>query len=80
MRRKTRKKTIRPSLTPRQRQCLVLVAMGKTDGQIGRKLRISSETVHKHVEAVKKQYRANSRVQLVIRALVTRELTLREIT
>jgi DNA-binding NarL/FixJ family response regulator len=54
--------------------------MGKTDGQIGRKLRISSETVHKHVEAVKKHYKANSRVQLVIRALVARELTLREIS
>jgi DNA-binding CsgD family transcriptional regulator len=54
--------------------------MGKTDRQIGRRLRISSETVHKHVEAVKKRYKANSRVQLVIRALVARELTLREIS
>jgi len=76
MRRKTQ---FSPQLTPRQRQCLVLVAKGKTDRQIGRKLRISSETVHKHVEAAKKNYKANSRVQLVIRALVARELTLREI-
>ncbi len=72
-------KQFRPPLTRRQRQCLVLVAKGKTDRQIGRKLRISGETVHKHVEAVKKRYKANSRMQLVIRALVARELTLREI-
>jgi DNA-binding CsgD family transcriptional regulator len=57
----------------------VLVAKGKTDRQVGRKLRISGETVHKHVESIKKLYRARSRMQLVIRALVLRELTLREI-
>ena len=74
-----RRTKARPRLTPRQRQCLVLVAKGKTDRQVGRTLRISGETVHKHVESIKKAYRARSRMQLVIRALVVREITLHEI-
>jgi DNA-binding NarL/FixJ family response regulator len=79
-----RRKTRKPKkedwrLTPRQLQCLVLVGKGKSDRQIGRTLRISEETVHKHVEAAKKRVGARSRIQLVIRALVARKLTLRQI-
>ena len=79
-RRTTRKpKKIDWYLTERQLQCLVLVAKGRSDRQIGRTLRISEETVHKHVEAAKKKYRARTRIQLVIRALVARKITMAQI-
>ena len=74
-----RKKKVPPRLTERQHQCLVLVAKGKSDRQIGRSLRISEETVHKHVEAAKKRYRVHTRIQLVVRALVARQLKLTQI-
>ena len=66
-------------LTERQRQCLILVAKGRSDRQIGRVLRISEETVHKHVEAAKKRYKVRTRIRLVIRALVERQITLKQI-
>jgi LuxR family quorum-sensing system transcriptional regulator CciR len=73
-----RKKKV-PRLTGRQRQCLVLVAKGRSDRQIGRALRISEETVHKHVEAAKKRYRVHTRIQLVVQALALRQLKLTQI-
>ena len=42
-----------PRLTGRQLQCLLFVAKGRSDRQIGKALRISEQTVHKHVEAAK---------------------------
>jgi LuxR family quorum-sensing system transcriptional regulator CciR len=74
-----RRKTSEPRLTPRQLQCLVLVAKGRSDRQIGKTLRISEQTVHKHVEAAKKRYRVRTRIQLVVRALVARQVTMAQI-
>ena len=68
-----------PRLTGRQLQCLVFVAKGRSDRQIGKALRISEQTVHKHVEAAKKRYRVRTRIQLVVRALVLRQITLGQI-
>ena len=75
----TRRGTGEPQLTPRQLQCLVLVAQGRSDRQIGKTLRISEQTVHKHVEAAKKRYRVRTRIQLVVRALVARRITMAQI-
>ena len=41
-----------PRLTPRQREVAGLVAEGLTNDQIGRRLKISTRTVRKHVEDV----------------------------
>lgn len=63
------------TLTQRQFDCLVLVAKGKSDWDIGRLLGISDQTVHKHIEESKRRYGVSTRMQLVIRALFNGHLT-----
>jgi DNA-binding CsgD family transcriptional regulator len=59
-----------PSLTRRETECLRWVAAGRSDSQIGMILGLSSNTVHAHVEAAKTKLDANSRAQLVLRAVL----------
>jgi DNA-binding CsgD family transcriptional regulator len=64
-----------PTLTPRQRDCVLLVARGNSDEEIARTLGISRLTAHKHVEAAKKRYGVTTRVRLVVDALFANELS-----
>ena len=59
-----------PPLTQRETECLRWVAAGRSDPQIGMILGLSSNTVHAHVEAAKVKLDANSRAQLVLRAVM----------
>jgi LuxR family quorum-sensing system transcriptional regulator CciR len=68
-----------PELTTRQLDCVTLVAMGKSDWEIGRILGISEGTAHEHVEAARKRYRVSKRTQLVIRALFDGQITFSDI-
>ncbi len=63
-----------PLLTPRQLDCLILVAQGKSDWSAGQVLGIHKRTVHEYIEAAKGKYGVASRVQLVIRALFDNQL------
>lgn len=65
----------KPKLTQRQLDCVVLVARGKGDWEIGQLLGISDQTVHHHVEAAKRRYGVASRQQLVVRALFDSQIT-----
>lgn len=56
-------------LTDRQIECIVLVARGKTDWEIGRILGISEETVKQHIADARARYDVTKRVQVVMRAL-----------
>jgi Bacterial regulatory proteins, luxR family len=47
-----------------------IVSAGRSDPQIGMILDLSSNTVHAHVEAAKTKLAANSRAQLVLRAVM----------
>jgi LuxR family quorum-sensing system transcriptional regulator CciR len=58
-----------PHLTPRQRDCVALVAQGKSDWEIGQLLGISDSTVHKHIEDAKRRFGVSTRIQLVVRSL-----------
>lgn len=58
-----------PHLTPRQRDCVALVAQGKSDWEIGKLLGISDSTVHKHIEDAKRRFGVSTRIQLVVRSL-----------
>jgi DNA-binding CsgD family transcriptional regulator len=58
-----------PDLTPRERQVLQLVAIGYTNGQIGRRLSISEATVRKHLEHIYERLQVTSRTAAVTRAL-----------
>jgi LuxR family quorum-sensing system transcriptional regulator CciR len=54
-----------PHLSPRELDCLRLVAMGKTDWEIARILGLSTETVKQYVKSARGAYDAVSRAQLV---------------
>jgi LuxR family quorum-sensing system transcriptional regulator CciR len=58
-----------PRLSRRERQCMRLVAAGKTDWEIGRILGISAETVHQYVKRARSAYNVSSRTQLALCAL-----------
>ena len=55
----------RPPLSRRERQCVRLVAAGKTDWEIAAILRISVETAHQYVKRARAAYDVVSRAQLV---------------
>ncbi|MDB5595733.1 MAG: hypothetical protein JWM36_2694 [Hyphomicrobiales bacterium] len=59
-----------PALTRRETECLKWVSVGRSDPQIGMILGLSPNTVHTHVEAAKSKLKANSRAQLVLRAVM----------
>ena len=57
------------SLSPRQIDCLALVAQGKSDWEIGQILGLSGDTVHEYVESARRRYGVRRRAQLVLRAV-----------
>jgi LuxR family quorum-sensing system transcriptional regulator CciR len=67
------------ALTPRQLDCLVLVAQGKSDADVAQLLGLSKSTVHEYIENAKKKYGVASRVQLVIRTLLDEQISFDDI-
>ncbi len=63
-------------MTPRQLECLVLVAMGYTSKEIGRKLSIGVDTVDEHVEKACAHLGAPSRRIAVRKAVQQGYLTM----
>lgn len=55
----------RPHLSPRERQCFQLVALGKSNWDIGELLHISEATVAFHVQNVLKKLKVSTRNQAV---------------
>lgn len=55
-------------LTPRERDCLAFVADGKSDAEIAEALRISTTTVHWHIENAKRKLAAKTRAQAIAKA------------
>lgn len=66
-------------LTRRQRECLALVARGKSDSVIAEMLGIRPHTVTEHIEAARRRYAVATRSQLIVRALLAGDLTYGEI-
>jgi LuxR family transcriptional regulator, quorum-sensing system regulator CciR len=56
-------------LTERQLECIVLVARGKTDWEIGKILGIAEETAKRHIADARARYDVTKRMQVVVRAL-----------
>jgi len=79
VRRVDRVQPARPRLTPRQRDCMVLAAQGKSDWEIGKLLGISESTVHKHIEDAKRRFGVSTRIQLVVRGLAEARLSFSDI-
>ena len=59
----------RPHLSRRERQCLRLVALGKTDWEIAAILGLSPHTAHQYVKRARAAYDTISRTQLVVYGL-----------
>jgi DNA-binding CsgD family transcriptional regulator len=55
-------------LTPRQIDCLRLIAAGKTEWEMGKILGLSPSTIHEYVEAARRRYGVKTRSQLVLAA------------
>jgi LuxR family quorum-sensing system transcriptional regulator CciR len=55
----------RPHLSRRERQCVRLLAAGKTDWEISRILGISPDTAHQYIKRARAAYDVVSRAQLV---------------
>lgn len=62
-------------LSVRERQCLELVAEGKSDWAIGQILGIGESTAHTHIERAKRRLGVATRQQAVVRALVSRQIS-----
>lgn len=56
-------------LSARERDCVILMALGKTDWEIARMLSLSAHTVHSYVERIKRRFGVRTRIQAVIAAL-----------
>lgn len=54
-------------LSPRERDCLVFVAQGKSDWEIGMILGVSKTTAHTHIENAKRKLDCRTRAQAVVR-------------
>jgi DNA-binding CsgD family transcriptional regulator len=58
-----------PALSPRERDCLALIADGKSDWEIGELLAIAETTVDTHVRNARRKLGARSRAQAVALSL-----------
>ena len=63
------------TLSRRERQCLELAAQGKSDWVVGRLLNISERTVHNHIESAKRRLGVATRVQAIVHALASRQVS-----
>jgi len=59
----------RRALTPRQRECLLWAARGKTDWEIGHILGIGEDTIERHLQQARERYAVDKRSTLIVRAL-----------
>jgi LuxR family quorum-sensing system transcriptional regulator CciR len=57
-----------PALTPRQLQCLQLLANGNKEPRIAQHLGLSINTVHRHLEEARLRLNVDSRAQLLLQA------------
>lgn len=68
-----------PTLTDRQRDCVLWVARGKSDWEISRILGISEETVTRHLKHARERYGVQKRTLLAIRAVFDGSLSFTDV-
>lgn len=69
----------RPTLTPRQLECVILIGRGKTDWEIANILGLHEQTVTDHVNAARARCGVSRRTELVVHALYNGDLTFNDI-
>lgn len=68
------------ALSRRERQCLALAAQGKDDREIGTRLHLSPETVHWYIKRLMQRLGVRTRIQAIIWALESGQLTFEEVS
>lgn len=68
-------RAVRSNLSYRERQCLTLAALGKTEREIAQALKLSHTTVHTHIERATSRFGVSKRMQAVILALMCGDIT-----
>jgi LuxR family quorum-sensing system transcriptional regulator CciR len=66
-------------LTERQLDCIVLMAQGKSDWDVGKILGLSQRTVQQHIDAARKKYDVGTRTQLLVRTLFDNQVGFHDI-
>ena len=68
-----------PTLTDRQRDCVLWAARGKSDWEISRILGVSEETVIRHIKQARERYGVQKRTLLAIRTLFDGTLSFNDV-
>lgn len=63
------KEQLSDPLAERDRTILLLIADGKTDGEIAQALSVAPKTINYHVERIKRRFGVSTRIQAVAIAL-----------
>lgn len=66
-------------LSPRQMECFIWVARGKSDWETAKILGLSEQTVHRHVESARQKLGVRRRAQMVAKALHSGLLRYRDV-
>jgi DNA-binding CsgD family transcriptional regulator len=74
-----RQPRLRPVLSPRERQCLELIAQGKDDFAVSVLLGISEHTAHNAIRRAMRKYGVATRMQAFVRALRDGEVRLEDV-
>lgn len=65
-----------PRLSPRQRDCLLLAAWGKTDWEMAQILGLKEDTVTEYLDDARRRYDVSRRMQLAMRAVFDGQISL----
>ena len=77
---KTVKVSTKPlSITPGEKECLILSGCGLSENAFSKVLKISLHTVRIHIQISKNRLGANNKTHAVIRALIKLYISLKEI-
>jgi DNA-binding NarL/FixJ family response regulator len=57
-----------PELTPRERELLELIAEGRDNDDIARRLHVSNKTVRNHITRIFSKMQVTTRAQAIVRA------------
>lgn len=68
-----------PTLTDRQRDCVLWLARGKTDWEIGQILGVTEETARRHIKLARERLGVSKRTLLAVRALFDGSLSFDDI-
>lgn len=77
--RRARTEPPRPTLSPRQLECVVLMGRGLTDRETARVLGIAEDTVTEYLDDARRRYDAPRRQTLVLRAIFAGQIALSDV-